>query len=375
MLKQKYSSLLNLTVILRIILCVAVLNVMTAKAQNTYSGTVVNEDSVGLQFVNVFALSKTDSAVVAATVTDSTGVYRLPIQKGEHIVKYSYLGYETQYLHISPDSDGMLDVVKMTPSAQLLDEVEVTDNRPVFRITGNELHVNVENDGILKRQTNIYDLLGKIPGIIQSGKSIEVIGRGTPVYYINGKKAYDVSEIQNIPVERIKTIKVINGKNVKYDSGSSAVIDIKTKKIGDGLAYNITGNLTAAKYMSPGSMINLGYTNKNWELYLDYSFNREKEKTSNISDLLIYADTLWQKKEHTSTIKSNNNHNYKVGAVYNISADTQWGIQYAGTHTNSNSTDYTNLSMHKNEEEGALLNINTANKERTTTHHLNSYYI
>lgn len=103
-------------------------------------------------------------------------------------------------------------------------------------MSGHNLLVDVEHDSILNHQNDIYELIGKVPGVLHVGNSFNVLGKGAPVYYLNGRKVRDQSLIDNLPVDQIKSLKIVAMPEADYDTSGSPVIDIKTKILGDGVA-------------------------------------------------------------------------------------------------------------------------------------------
>ncbi len=82
-----------------------------------------------------------------------------------------------------------------------LSDVEVIGHRKNIKLSGHNLLVDVEHDSILNHQNDIYELIGKVPGVLHLGNSFNVLGKGAPVYYLNGRKVRDQSLIDNLPVD------------------------------------------------------------------------------------------------------------------------------------------------------------------------------
>ena len=265
---KKYNVLLAL-----MLLC---LYSLPSNAQYRISGKVTGADGKGMPLVNVALLSVSDSIFVTGAVTDSLGMYDVVLAEGKYIARYSFLSYRTICKEISIEGDKELPVVCMEPLPIALDEVKVTAKKQTFKLTGNGLLVDVENDGILKRQNDIYELLSRIPGIMRSGRSVQVIGKSSLVFYINGRKVMDASEVDYLQMDQIKSVKVVTGTDVSYNVGGSAVIDIRTKRLGEGFALNATGNLTQGKHLSGRTGFYSGYNTGKWDFFLSYYYGRIK---------------------------------------------------------------------------------------------------
>ena len=44
----------------------------------------------------------------------------------------------------------------------------------------------------LESAGSVEDMLARVPGIMRMGGQLQVIGKGTPIYYVNGRKVQDI---------------------------------------------------------------------------------------------------------------------------------------------------------------------------------------
>lgn len=70
-----------------------------------------------------------------------------------------------------------------TTRTRELDEVTVTAARDLTRFDADGMITNIEGS-VLSKLGTAKDVLGYLPGLINNGGSIEVLGKGTPVFYI-----------------------------------------------------------------------------------------------------------------------------------------------------------------------------------------------
>ena len=112
-------------------------------------------------------------------------------------------GYETLYKNILVNADITLPIARMELSQTELEGVEITAYRKPFKLNRDGITADVPNT-ILAKQTTLNDLLCKIPGIQQRGDAIEVIGKGIPTYYINGREVTDQTELNNLAIDQIQ---------------------------------------------------------------------------------------------------------------------------------------------------------------------------
>lgn len=84
------------------------------------------------------------------------------------------------------------NVVATTTSDQMIDkmvelrEVVVKGNLPNTRLKGGSMITRVEGTPLASSGT-VDEMLIKIPGMTGSEDKLEVLGKGTPVIYINGR--------------------------------------------------------------------------------------------------------------------------------------------------------------------------------------------
>lgn len=365
------GSNISLGCIWGLLLCLYSLH---ANAQYRISGKVTETDGKGMPLVNVALLSVSDSTFVTGAVTDSLGMYDVVLAEGKYIARYSFLSCRTICKEISIEGDKELPVVCLESLPVALDEVKVTAKKQTFKLTGNGLLVDVENDGILKRQNDIYELLGRIPGIMRSGRSVQVIGKSSFVFYINGRKVMDASEVDNLQMDQIKSVKVVTGTDVSYDVGSSAVIDILTKRLGEGIAFNAIGNLTQGRHLSGRTGFYSGYNTGKWDFFFSYYYGRTKSQDDVYSTVSMQASAVWNKDEHIRSLLSVNSHNYKGGMVYRFSPESSVGFQYIGSYGRTTVCRRDTISMIPNIGVPSFMNTDGSNDDNVTSHHLNFYY-
>ena len=104
------------------------------------------------------------------------------------------------------------------------------------------------------------DVLAHIPGVIRNGNSIEVIGRGTPLIYINGRQMRNQSELDQLSSDQIKDVEVVMTPGAKYDATVKAVIRIKTiRPVGEGFSFNSRTVAGVNHYVYGLEELNLNY--------------------------------------------------------------------------------------------------------------------
>lgn len=160
--------------------------------------------------------------------------------------------------------------VSITEQTQMLDQITVTSNAPRTRMKGYSIETRIVGS-ILEHAGSAADVLAKTPGMIRQGEKLEVIGRGEPIYYINGRRVQDTDELRRLNSEQIKNIEVINNPGSEYDATVNAVVRIKTiRQQGEGLGMDLKSQMRQTLITGktdPGSSIDLNYRHKNWDIF------------------------------------------------------------------------------------------------------------
>lgn len=342
--------------------------------QHIVKGNIIDSENSVLPMVNVAFLNQKDSTLVIGAVSESCGVYKVQIEKGNYIVRYSFLGYHTVYQTCQVNKDMILPTIQMQQSKTMLQEVEVTAYRKPFKLDRDGLLADVENT-ILAKQTNLNDLLCKIPGIQQRGNSIEVIGKGSPVYYINGREVMDQTELDNLSVDEIRSVKLIMNPSIRYNSEQRAVIEIKTKRLGDGFAFNVRGNLQQGNHFKQNYLVNGSYNYKNWDFFFSYNYNRGK----NNSALDVYqqtqSDTVWNLTQLSTKQIFNESHTYMGGVSYHFSPESEIALKYVGKHSQNTTFSDDTLSMIPDQGISTFMKNHSDVSGKSISHHLNLYYV
>lgn len=112
-------------------------------------------------------------------------------------------------------------------STQELKEVTVKAYRPVSRVTREGFAYTIKGTP-LAQSGSLTDVLEQMPMIKKSTTGYEVVGKGAAVFYLNGRRVYDMSDLDNISSKDVKNVEVITSPGAQYDSSISSIIKITT---------------------------------------------------------------------------------------------------------------------------------------------------
>ncbi|MDE6768831.1 MAG: hypothetical protein K2J78_03790, partial [Muribaculaceae bacterium] len=84
-----------------------------------------------------------------------------------------------------------------------LGEITVTGSRPAAKLKKDGIQVAISGTYLANTGTAL-DVLTKMPFVTQSDSGIEVLGKGTPIIYLNGRQVRDLSELNQLASSQIK---------------------------------------------------------------------------------------------------------------------------------------------------------------------------
>ena len=238
------------------------------RAQNLI-GRVTDEEGQPMEFATVSLRSLPDSSIVAGCITDAKGQFCIERKNAGDFIQISSIGYGTKNLPVSAFTT--TQTIKMQIEANLLNEIVVSKTRPKTKLLGDAVVTTIEGS-ILEHAGNSLEVLAKVPGMITKNGNLEVIGRGTPTYYINGRKVTDDSELRNLMSEDIKSIDVVSNPGAEYGGEVRCVVRIRTvKRQGDGFSYALTSQAQQHIYdnhdFDPSwSVLDLNYRTGGWDI-------------------------------------------------------------------------------------------------------------
>lgn len=219
-----------------LILFAILLNINIVVAQHTISGTLVDgKSNEKIVFANVGLIRAADTAYISGTASNDKGFFKFEnIRNSQYILQVTAIGYENvkQILDVADNID--LGIIKMYEGAVKLDEVVITEKKPLFANEGEKTLYNVSDDPSIQTGT-LSDALQNAPGVeVDVEGNITLRGVSSVEIWINGKPSHLNEEnlktyIQQLPANAIKTIEVITNPSARYASKSDGgIINIVT---------------------------------------------------------------------------------------------------------------------------------------------------
>lgn len=217
-----------------------------------------------------------------------------------------------------------------------LDEIEVSAVRKYVSPTARGLKVSMSGNPLGDIGSAI-DAIKQMPMIDASAGSIEVTGRGKPVFYINGHLMRSINELELLSSKDLDSVEIITNPSSKYGPEVTSVILIKTKKRAEGLHADIAATLTASEKMSESAKGGIGYRMENG-LYLFSDFSIEENR---FRQKRLYSETVGSDTGivgHSDTYMTGNNRTRSLtadcGLIYNF-GNHSIGAKYTFSRTPS----------------------------------------
>lgn len=309
----------------------AIMMTVTAQAKTEdVGGRVVDAQGEPMPFVSV-ALLTADSTYIQGATSDENGYFLIQTTDACCILRLSNIGYRTKYVDVKGTEVG---IVRMEKDQHMLKEITVKGHMPKTKLTGNSMITTILGT-VLGSPGTAKEMLAKVPGMTLRGDELEVLGKGTPIFYINGRKMQDNDELKRLRSEEIKSVEVITNPGAEYDATVSAVVRIKTvRRQGEGFGFD----LMAANeqdlvfgYSAPSSTLNLRYRHNNLDFFgmvnywerndpNDLSIKQSTFLADDGSIKNIHQDSHIRDNWHRMGVKSNLGFNWQINNRHSLGA-------------------------------------------------------
>ena len=293
-----------------------------AFAQNKVTGTIVEEaNGKGIPFVNVGLFRQADSVFVSGAASDDKGKFELLAPNGDYRLQVSAIGFQTfeQMLTVKGNQD--LGQLKLSEGSTKLNEVVITEKRPLFAVEGEKTMYNVAEDPSIQTGT-LSDALQNAPGVeVDVEGNISLRGTSSVEVWINDKPSHMTAEnlktyIQTLPANSLDRVEVITNPSARYGSKADGIINIVTNaKIQKNEFFSFGVNASTQPYIGPwmsyvwsndkltiNAYINGGYSN--WKGY-----NRVEQSLFTDEGLLV---------SHEIDSSNNSSKNFNTGGYFSL---------------------------------------------------------
>lgn len=232
-----------------------------------------------LSYVAVAILTPTDS-LIDGQLTEDNGDFSLQgLPLGKLKLRVTSVGYETVLKDISLSMNNAAQDVGNIPlpvSEKMLKEAVVTADRTSVELKLDRKVINVDKD-ISARGGTAVDVMKNVAGVSVDGTGEVTLRNSTPIIYVDGKPTQ--LTLDQIPADQIERVEVITNPSAKFEASAAggilnivmkrnvkpgyngmvnlgvgtneqytgmAFVNLREKKFGFNLSYNINGSTNRA---------------------------------------------------------------------------------------------------------------------------------
>ena len=236
---------------------------------------------------------------------------------------------------LSASGQEQQDSLKSVSMMQELQEVVVKGNLPNTRLKGNAMVTRIQGTPLSDAGT-LGEMLVRVPGMTGTDEAPEVLGKGSPLIYINGRLMRDNSELKRLRSEEIRDVEVINNPGAQYDATVRAVVRIRTvRQQGDGLSLDLTlsdEHDLRYDFDRPQVKVGANYRKNGVDVFGSvYYYHQDYRQYSTIEDITTTDKVFRQYGPYTMTWK-HDNLTYTAGVNWQLSDNHSLGVRADLTH-------------------------------------------
>ena len=250
--------------------------------------TVLESNGAPAGFATAY-LSDAAGNMVCGTSADADGRFELKAAPGTYTLTVALVGFKDATQAVKLEGALVeLPPVRLEEDTELLGEAVVQAVMPKTKLTGEGLATSVHGS-VLENAGTARDVLSKVPGLVKGQNGLEVIGKGAPQIYINGRKLTDATELDRLLSHEIQSVEVINNPGAQYDATVRAVVRIRTiRRQGEGFGFNVNlvdeQSLRVKDFNDPNASFNANYRTGGVDIFGGVNYSKESQRQ--ISDII-----------------------------------------------------------------------------------------
>ena len=306
---------------------------MNLHAQNnTHISGIVKGSNDEFLMGNALLLSKSNSALIKGAFYIDGKIEIVHPIASETLLRITSMGYKDTTLLIEAGDKYELGTLYLREKSLELRGASVTASRALIeRSVDGTTVVNVQNT-MLSTSTTISELISKLPNLIADENGISVLGKGEPVYYLDGRRVSQ-SQIISLQVNQISKVEIISNPSAKYDAQGKAVLNIvSVENDQEGLQGNLMQNTTLAKHVLSYSEMDLQWRKEKWTLAANYGLNYGRNWGTNLMtrETTIAEATSYFTNDYETNSLSKYSAKYSIGGRYQINKKSNISFDYLG---------------------------------------------
>ena len=324
-----------------------------AQAPGKITGRILDAQSrQPIEYATITALKEADSTLAGGQISGVDGRFDVAVPFGKFIVRVELMTFKAQYFTalVTPATASIdLGDIKLEPSAEQLQAVEIEGERSQVQLALDKKVFNVERD-LSAAGGSALDALENVPSVtvdmdgnvsLRGSQAVRILidGRPSSLTGISGSDA-----LRSLPANSIESIEIITNPSARYEAeGMAGIINIVMKKqkrqgvnglfsVGTGYPHNHSASMN----------LNLGLKKVNFFGNYSGSFNASPGFGLHHRETITNGDTAVFDTENTFDW-GGMHHHARAGADWTISPKntiTASAGVAIGTRKNPRTTEY-----------------------------------
>lgn len=287
-------------------------------------GVVMDEQQKPIPFANIVMSSSATNTYIAGCVTAEDGSFVLPYSEKDAILKVSYVGYTTQTLACKPNMS-----IVLQSDVQLLNTVTIKSTRPKAKFKDGAFTTLVSGT-ILAEMGTANDMISQLPFVSGDDGNWEIIGRGKPEIYLNGRKVEDTNELKRLSAKDILKAEIVTVPGAQYGSSTKAVIRLyAVRKRGQGLSGSLYSNYSQGHYSPQTSEhAQLNYRTGGLDIFGEVGMAYSRSHIKYHSETQLNTTNNFDYNTRRTTNYNSGKILLNTGFNYEISEQQSFGMKY-----------------------------------------------
>lgn len=181
---------------------------------------------------------------------------------------------------------------------------------------------------------NLKDMLRWTPGMMVDGLgNISVIGSGSPLVYIDGRKVTNEAELEALSSADVSSIEIIKEPDARYKNGTNAVVIIHMKKqLKDYLGATLSSSFTQRRRFGYNPRINLSGKIGAVSGTFSFNYNRVDQHSYDAYETTIYHNDgrIFRNSSEGGYVAKPQVYTVFGGLNFALSDNSVLGVQYTG---------------------------------------------
>lgn len=289
--------------------------------------------------------------------------------RGEVDIRLSVQGYSEVTRHFTLTGEEQVVDLGNIPLERLveLEEVVVKANKIQLKREGANYTISNIQHTHIGQAGNFFDMLRFTPGVMVQNTDIEVLGKGRPKIYINGREVKNMEELYAHQSTNVRSIEIIRQPDAQYDASTPCVIRITLREnVRDYMGLNVSNATDIKEKVSNTTSLNYNINKGIVSGMASLSYMRGNEQLKDFARSVITHNdgSLFETDATNTTRNKSNMYTVFAGLNFDFKQKGRLGVQYSGG--------FVDLASHGNGQQ-TITKSSAENKEQASDKDMNMH--